>query len=251
MNTVEQLNRKFARQDFSQEPLYTDELKRFIEIARNYAELENMVSVLSDLRTNKSYIFYGKFSKVLGLKQDSQTETLYSIWEDNILNKVHPDDLKQKYIQELYFFDFVRQQPKDKRNNYHLIHKIRMKNRTGNYIYVLHRTLYIYSPKSKDIWLALCLYGPAWDTGLCENIILNTSNGETLKLNQLKAEGILSEREKQILNYIGKGMISKDIAAALSISKNTVSRHRQEILKKLQVRNSIEAYNIAKELNII
>lgn len=180
-----------------------------------------------------------------------QKETVQSIWEESILSKIHPDDLKQKYIQELYFFDFIRQQPKGKKSNYHLIHKIRMKNRTGNYIQVLHRTIYIYLPESKEVWLALCLYGPVWDAGVYENIILNTANGETVKLNHLKAEVILSERERQILNYIGKGMISKDIAAALSISKNTVSRHRQEILRKLKVRNSIEAYNIAKELNII
>ena len=62
---------------------------------------------------------------------------------------------------------------------------------------------------------------------------------------------ILSARETQVLKLIDKGLTSKDIAETLSISRNTVSRHRQEILGKLQVRNSIEACRIAKDLKLI
>lgn len=62
---------------------------------------------------------------------------------------------------------------------------------------------------------------------------------------------ILSVREKQVLSLIGKGLTSKKIAETLSISINTVSRHRQEILGKLQVKNSIEACRVAKDLKLI
>ena len=48
-----------------------------------------------------------------------------------------------------------------------------------------------------------------------------------------------------------KGKMSKDIAQTLSISINTVNRHRQNILEKLQVNNSIEACRIAKELHLL
>ena len=61
---------------------------------------------------------------------------------------------------------------------------------------------------------------------------------------------ILSDREKQILRLIDKGLMSKEIASQLSISVHTVSRHRQEILSKLQVKSSIEACRVAKELGI-
>ena len=62
---------------------------------------------------------------------------------------------------------------------------------------------------------------------------------------------ILSAREKQVLNLINKGLTSKDIAEMLCISRNTVNRHRQEILSKLQAKNSIEACRTAKDLNLI
>ena len=40
--------------------------------------------------------------------------------------------------------------------------------------------------------------------------------------------------------------MSKDIAQTLSISINTVNRHRQNILEKLQVNNSIEACGLLR-----
>ena len=64
-------------------------------------------------------------------------------------------------------------------------------------------------------------------------------------------EKILSAREKQVLRLIDQGMMSKHIADMLSISIHTVSRHRQEIFKKLQVNNSIEACRVAKELHLL
>ena len=51
---------------------------------------------------------------------------------------------------------------------------------------------------------------------------------ETLSLKQ-ETNSILSEREKEILELIRKGMRSKEIASELHISINTVNRHRQNI----------------------
>lgn len=50
---------------------------------------------------------------------------------------------------------------------------------------------------------------------------------------------------------IAAGMTSKEIAAALNISINTVSRHRQDILAHLNAKNSLEACRTAKSANII
>jgi DNA-binding NarL/FixJ family response regulator len=47
----------------------------------------------------------------------------------------------------------------------------------------------------------------------------------------------LTSREKQILQLIAEGKSSKDIAELLRISPRTVSSHRSNITKKLNVRN--------------
>ncbi|WP_333492296.1 response regulator transcription factor [Phocaeicola coprocola] len=54
-----------------------------------------------------------------------------------------------------------------------------------------------------------------------------------------------------MLILIGRGKSSKEIAEELSLSIHTVSRHRQNILQKLQVSNSAQAFGIARELHLL
>lgn len=55
----------------------------------------------------------------------------------------------------------------------------------------------------------------------------------------------LSDREKQILSFIAKGMSSVDIAAELYISKSTVNTHRKNMCKKLGVSGSHGLFEFA------
>lgn len=81
--------------------------------------------------------------------------------------------------------------------------------------------------------------------------VINSISGEKQELSSDNDGGILSKREKQVLALVETGITSQDIADRLCISKHTVSRHRQEILLKLQARNSAEAIHRAKQLKII
>lgn len=74
-----------------------------------------------------------------------------------------------------------------------------------------------------------------------------------LKLNALELFLIkaLFQKEKEILGLIKKGMSSKNIAATLYISVNTVNRHRQNILEKLSVSYSIKACRAAKAMKLL
>ena len=52
--------------------------------------------------------------------------------------------------------------------------------------------------------------------------------------------GEITKREKEILHLIGAGFSTKQIADQLFISINTVQTHRGNLLRKLQVKNSME-----------
>lgn len=252
MDIVSKLNRELLEQDFLKEQPASDELFRYKEIARHYASMEKSIAVLSDMRTNTSYIYYGGFSKILGIEHADREGVVYSIWEESILKLIHPDDLHSKYLQELRFFHFMKRQPVGKRFDYYLMNKLRMKNAAGNYLPVLHRLYYMAMlPGSNNLWLALCLYNPLLFDISGKGVVVNAVTGQMNELESNQDSGILSEREKQILRLIDQGMMSRDIAETLCISIHTVSRHRQEILGKLQVRNSIEACRIARDLKII
>ena len=60
----------------------------------------------------------------------------------------------------------------------------------------------------------------------------------------------MTNRELEVLRFMKKGLLSKEIAEALKISINTVNSHRQNILQKLKANNSIEAVNFAQRLGL-
>ena len=246
MDTIKKLNRAFSTLDFSEQQPYADSLETYKTLAHNYACTENAIAVLSDLRTHVSYIYYGGFAHTLGLGKGQQEAIVSSIWEEEIFKRVHPDDLASKHGQELCFFQLVKRQPSGRRTDYYLSSPLRMKNGKGIYLPVWHRIFYITGPSKGPLWLGLCLYSP-WVFGqLTSAVIVNSVTGETVEMGEQQPSDLLSTREKQVLGLIDKGLTSKDIADMLSISVHTVSRHRQTILDKLQVGNSIEACRIAK-----
>lgn len=60
---------------------------------------------------------------------------------------------------------------------------------------------------------------------------------------QTTQEGIetLSAREKEVLHFLAKGMLYKEIGAMLDISVETVKKHLAKIYNKLHVQNRAEA----------
>lgn len=250
---VDKLNDAFFGQDFAR-TADAGRIDEYRAVARCYARVENVIAVLSDLRARMSYIYCGKFGRMLGVADSLDGAVVGSIWEDCVLRFVHPDDLHAKYLHELRFFQFVKDRPRAKRADYCMMEKLRMRDASGFYRMVLHRLCYL--PMHLDqtfdgLRMALCLYGPlAFDIqGDCR--VVDMLSGQVCDLGGRDDSRLLSAREKDVLRLIGKGLMSKHIAERLGISVNTVSRHRQKILEKLRAGNSIEAFRMAESLGII
>lgn len=220
-------------------------------IALGYAVTENAIAVLSDLKNDKSYIYYGGIAEILGIADSYTNETVNSIWEKKIYDSIHKDDLSKKHINELRFYNFIKNLPPQKREGFFVKESLRMFCKAGKYIQIIHRMHYFYENNNNNIRFSLCLYNIKMDDEKEESYIFNSISQESYILDNEYDNRILSEREKEILRLIEKGMSSINISNTLSISKNTVSRHRQNILEKLQAKNSVEACKIAKEMKII
>lgn len=245
MSCLKKLNQLLKSQSFNGG---TIDVSQLLDYAKNISQIENVTVVVSDMRCGISRIFPGKFGIVLGVSNYVEEN---SIWEKAILNLMTEKQREEKYLAELRFFNFLRHVPRHARPDYYLVSKLRMKAATGDTIDVIHRMYYIYADDSETVTHALCLYGrPTFDF-IGKNRIVNSFTGISEELTASGDSSILSRREKQVLTLIDSGKRSYEIADILSISKNTVSRHRQQILAKLQVKNSMEACRIAKTMKII
>ena len=68
---------------------------------------------------------------------------------------------------------------------------------------------------------------------------------------QSRGQTILSDREVEVLNFMTKGLSTRQIAKSLFISENTVKTHIRHILEKLDANNRAQAVAKARELGII
>lgn len=71
----------------------------------------------------------------------------------------------------------------------------------------------------------------------------NRGRGEPPPTNPLDE---LTEREREILEYVASGLSNKEIAQKLYLSEKTIKHYMTNILEKLQVRNRVEAALLAQ-----
>lgn len=111
MDIVNKLKKELLKQAFTEEQKQTERLNECKHIASIYAQTENAIAVLSDMKANISYIYYGGVAEKLGLAERNTAKTIQSIWEEEIFSRIHPDDLQEKHLQELRFFHFLKSVP--------------------------------------------------------------------------------------------------------------------------------------------
>ncbi len=65
------------------------------------------------------------------------------------------------------------------------------------------------------------------------------------------APGLLTEREREVLDLVATGATNREIADALFLSPHTVKEHTSGLYRKLEVRNRAEAVQRAQRLGLI
>lgn len=253
MKTIQSnLSEKLLQQEFSS-TLESEnlQLKKCQEIAQNFVDLENGIAVLSDLQNNKSYVFSGKLATALEIFQEKNIQEIESIWEEELFAKLNAEDVLQKHLLELQFFQFIKTIPFEEHKDYCVVSRLRIAD-NPNQTALLHKMFYFTNANDKNVELALCLYHFDFlNSSLHHGMIINTANSSVIHQTETGNSTFLSVREKEILKMIQDGKRSKEIAELLFISINTVNRHRQNILEKLRVGNMTEACMMAAKLRWI
>lgn len=206
-----------------------------------------------DLYQRKHVYYSSKFTEVLGWDAKLATE---DVGYTN--NLIHPDDLYLLFKAGVYYISlgFALKNRRDSKN-YKTIFEYRVKGKDGKFVRVIEQQVPLEFDKSGNVWLALSLVDLSPDNDLKSPFrgrLKNQVTGELYSFppdeDLFREKNALTNREKEILELIARGLISKEIADKLYISVNTVNTHRQRIIEKLNVSNTYEAIRYAHDRGI-
>lgn len=174
---------------------------------------------------------------------------------DYLESRIHPDDRAQLAALQITLSQFIYSLPLEQRNEYSNIYSFRILNARQQYIRVTSRHQVLEQDRNGKAWLVIGNMDISPDQKHSETVdctVLNLKNGEFFSPSSLFIPSTnLTHREIEILRLIQKGLLSKEIADKLCISIHTVNIHRQNLLRKLGVQNSIEAIRLGQETGLL
>lgn len=171
------------------------------------------------------------------------------------LDKVHPQDRPYFLNFENKVAEFLMDLPPEKLMKYKVRHDYRIQKKNGEYVRILQQSVVI---EHDDAGRINRTFATHTDIGHLKasgrpvlSIIGLEGEPSYLNINVEKifavSDELLTGREKEILRYLFEGKLSKEIAAILHISKQTVDKHRKNMLTKCKLNNTREL--VAKAIN--
>lgn len=217
------------------------------------SQLNNSCLFIVDLHKFEYVFTSDNFKNLFGFIPTADKNS--AIDETFLDSKIHPDDFFEYKRILPKVGEFLLQQPKEERVYYKHIFELRIQNIQKEHIKVSWERQALETDEVGNLWLMLGVVhvlSPEKDFPQVRNFFINTKTGERIPFElPNETQPLLTSREKEVLKLIQKGLLSKEIAGKLSISVNTVNNHRQNILQKMQVNNSLEAVDQARKSGII
>ena len=230
-------------------------VKQHIRFIESLSAIHNSVISIFDLAEMEHVYLSPNFSGLLGWDPDKIT----SPDNEYINQRMHPDDLAHLNNVSWQFFKLIlRVDPvwREQMKYIKLIMDYRTLGKDGNYVRVIEQHKLLELDTYGNVWLSMSILDLSPDqdlTSICRYRLVNTLTGELYHFppTDLITAHKLSFREKEILQLLAQGLISKQIADKLFISVNTVNTHRQRIIEKLNVTNTAGAVQYAGRLGLI
>lgn len=99
-------------------------------------------------------------------------------------------------------------------------------------------------------------YIPSQLIGLAREDIIESDHSPLLKefseqVYLASQDGVLNDRERDVLVGISNGMTNKEIARMLDLTESTIKFHQRKLYKKFGVTKRVNAVSKARELNML
>ena len=177
---------------------------------------------------------------------------------DLVLPRYHSEDLPRHLTALKVGFDFLLRLPPASRKGYIFSNDIRYLTRQGRYTRLLHQSRILQQDAAGNLTHSLFtlssldhlnLQGPLTAAILDKRGALHQTVDFTT--GTLRRHKPLSPCQRQILQLIGQGLSSKEIAGALQLKLHTVHTHRRDMLTKTGCRNTGELMRLALTFGLI
>ena len=242
------------------------EQQQFIPENLDYAVLEQhipKIQKLADIGNSAVGIFdaYKKehafYSHNLGLMLGYCAQEVKSVGEYFFDTKIHPEDFMMLKQNALSVFKLYFNLSIDEKLNHKFISEYRILDAANNYIRVIEQHQILELDNNGNVWLILSILDISPNQrNMNEGVkseLLNFRTGKIIPFiePQEKIAVTLTKKEIEVLELVKDGYLSKEISTKLHISLHTVNTHRQKVLGKLGVNNSMEAVMLATKLGLI
>jgi DNA-binding CsgD family transcriptional regulator len=165
-----------------------------------------------------------------------------------LFNKIHPEDQVHYVNFENEVGRFLHSLPKEKMFQYKVRMNFRIQNSSGNYIQILYQATALEQDEHGKIVRSLGSHTdithlkPSIKPTLSFISLDGSDSYVDVQIGKplIPVKEPLSLREKEILKLIINGKQNKEIAEILFISKQTVDKHRKNMIKRNNVNNSGE-----------
>ncbi|MDR1601662.1 MAG: LuxR C-terminal-related transcriptional regulator [Tannerella sp.] len=169
--------------------------------------------------------------------------------------RMHPDDVLHLWQHAVSAFRYALACRTDVADCKFIV-EYRISNASGRYVRVIEQQSVLESDRAGNVWLVLSVLDLSPDQSPLKAVkfgVFRKKDSSAVSIPGLPAGNMagLSPREIEILQMVGDGMLSKEISDRLYISVHTVNTHRQRILEKLNVDNSMEAVKYASALGLL
>ena len=174
---------------------------------------------------------------------------------EKFLEIIHPDDLNMYLNFEATITEFWKNLPPEKVMKYKTRYDFRIGCKNGGHKRLLQQVVPIQTDEDGAILRTFVIFTDISHLKQTNKMVLSIIGleGEPSYIDiqpvqkLIPHKEILSGREKQILKLLAENHSTKKISACLSISSNTVSTHRKNILKKTGTKSILELVQLGLE----
>lgn len=167
---------------------------------------------------------------------------------DKFFLHVHPDDQKDLYDCFSFIHDSLEGIPPHEHHRYRYIFYYRFRKSNGQYIYLHDEKASINLQNAGNLYYAIFRDVTEEKPYAGVKVDFFKHDDSFSKITEFKPSSsrtILSNREKDLVSLIRKGLSTKEIAWHLNIIHNPVRNIKSMLLEKFNVNNSIELLNMA------